>query len=272
MVALSATNIDASDELRSISPEDRNCLFPDETSLLSIHQTYSQTNCLLECTILYAQKSILAAYPNLTEPCIPWYLPFPKSTVPVCDPWMAVQFETIMSQNTTEDVCSYCYPDCQKTIFEQSVTALPFKECDESNLGISELCNVEDPSLATPRIWAQAVIEEYQGVSPVPKYINNIESSTRIFSPDPVLFTKMKRTYKAYERDISVLEVYFDRPTILKFLSQPSQTWVSFFSSIGGLLGLCLGISIVTIFELVWLGMRLTKTYIQPAKRKGRSS
>ena len=36
--------------------------------------------------------------------------------------------------------------------------------------------------------------------------------------------------------------------------------WVDYFANVGGLLGLCIGLSIVTIMELVWLCMRLART------------
>ena len=35
------------------------------------------------------------------------------------------------------------------------------------------------------------------------------------------------------------------------------MTWIDFFSTIGGLLGLVLGMDIITLVELVWLAMRL---------------
>jgi len=41
-----------------------------------------------------------------------------------------------------------------------------------------------------------------------------------------------------------------------------SLGWVDYFANVGGLLGLCIGLSIVTIMELVWLGMRLANAAI----------
>jgi hypothetical protein len=35
------------------------------------------------------------------------------------------------------------------------VTTLPFKTCDESNLGISRFCNLDDENLPEPKIWGQ---------------------------------------------------------------------------------------------------------------------
>jgi hypothetical protein len=267
MVALTAINVDATPDLRDIDPLDRNCLFPDETHMLKFHKTYSQTNCLLECMMLFAQSQLPNVL-NLTESCIPWYLPFPNSSVPMCDPWQAVEFEKQMADQIPKDQCSYCLPDCQNTIFRYSLTSLPFKGCDESNIGISFLCNIEDQDFPQPRIWGQAVLDEYKNANPMPSYISNLISSQRYLSASPIIFTKMERKYKAYEKDIAVLQVYFDSPTVFKFVSQPSQTWIGFFSAIGGLLGLCLGVSIVTIFEILWLAFRLGEKICHPTNRK----
>jgi hypothetical protein len=54
----------------------------------------------------------------------------------------------------------------------------------------------------------------------------------------------------------------------MEYQTFPSQTWISFFSTIGGLLGLCIGLSIVTFIELFWLVLRIAANLIQPQSRK----
>jgi hypothetical protein len=39
--------------------------------------------------------------------------------------------------------------------------------------------------------------------------------------------------------------------------SQPKMTWIDYFSTVGGLMGLVLGMGIVSVIELVWLCLRL---------------
>ena len=70
MIALSATHIDADDGLRSIDPNQRNCLFPDETSMLKLHKSNSKFNCILKCSLFYAQNYFTKLL-NMTIPCIP---------------------------------------------------------------------------------------------------------------------------------------------------------------------------------------------------------
>ncbi len=55
------------------------------------------------------------------------------------------------------------------------------------------------------------------------------------------------------EKDIAILSVYIDKPTLLQFETQASQNWVQFLSNVGGILGLCIGLSIVSIVEISWI-------------------
>ena len=58
-------------------------------------------------------------------------------------------------------------------------------------------------------------------------------------------------------QDIALLEVFFEATTVIQFSTYATQTWADYFANIGGLLGLCIGLSIVTLVELAWLGMKL---------------
>jgi uncharacterized membrane protein len=39
--------------------------------------------------------------------------------------------------------------------------------------------------------------------------------------------------------------------------SQPRMTWIDYFSIVGGLLGLVLGMGIISFVELIWLTLRI---------------
>ena len=262
MIALSATQIDATDDLRSIGPATRNCLFPDETSMLKLHKSYSKSNCILECSLFYAQN-YLAKQLNMTVPCTPWYFPFLDDLGTLCDPWQAITFYQIMFNDVPDDQCVHCLPDCINTIYHPVVTSIPFKTCDESNLGISHFCNLDQPNLPDPKIWGKLVKEELK-IANRSALADNIQSSERVFIRNPIQFTTLETRYNAYEKDIAILHVFFDKPSVFQFVSQPSQTWISFFSAIGGLLGLCLGISLITFIELIWLCLRLGAKVVKP--------
>ena len=92
--------------------------------------------------------------------------------------------------------------------------------------------------------------------------------------------------YNAYEKDIAVVNLYFGDSTAfgkhltyhtlvntgyrlrlpynLAFLSEferaPKMTWLDFISNLGGICGLCLGISFVSVADIIyWFSIRLCK-------------
>ncbi len=50
----------------------------------------------------------------------------------------------------------------------------------------------------------------------------------------------------------------------MEFKSQSSQSWIDYMANVGGLLGLCIGLSIVTVIEIIWLCVRLTIRLMPP--------
>ena len=56
-VKVKAIHMEGKREIQNYSPKERNCYFAEEFKL-DMHQHYSQSNCLLECKIKFASKSI----------------------------------------------------------------------------------------------------------------------------------------------------------------------------------------------------------------------
>ena len=97
---------------------------------------------------------------NLTPPCVPWY--FPRSDISkarLCTPWESLTFREKMDE-TPDDQCDKCLPDCSTTLYHTSITAAPFRKCGFKNLGVSYLCNFERD--LKPPIWGQSVIDQYK--------------------------------------------------------------------------------------------------------------
>jgi hypothetical protein len=67
----------------------------------------------------------------------------------------------------------------------------------------------------------------------------------------------LPKEYDAYNKDFAVLNVFFFTTTVMMFTSQQRQSWIDYFSSVGGALGLCIGMSIITVVELFWLCLRI---------------
>ena len=271
LIGLSATKITGNAEILGIDPKKRKCLFKQENSGLKIHKIYSQSSCLLECAIFYARGKMLETK-NITKSCSPWFLPTSEKFSTICGPWDAVEFEGYFS-NVPDDKCKECLPDCDTVIYEPSVSTIPFRRCDFRNLGVSPLCNLDDILLPEPQIWAKQVLDELSA-SKDNQLINQInyriKSSQRRYFTDiftPGNFNLENDSYNAYEKDIAIVQFYFKTATIMEFETTPSQTWVSFLSTIGGLLGLCIGLSIMTLVEIFWLSLNIVSSFLKPLPR-----
>lgn len=265
MVALSGTIISADDSLRSVIPDVRGCLFTDEYSL-KLYKSYSQANCLFECTLSYSQE-IVRMENNNSMSCTPWFYPFVDDEQNTCNPWLGRNIYNHMEANVPDDKCSYCLPDCNNFVYRHTLSHEPFRPCDDFNFGITPLCNLEnqDPTYK-PVLWGEQVISQltsvFYGDEEMPSYISQIPTNKRVIRNawsliNTTLLSSTATEYDAYQRDIAVVSVYFDSPTVWEFATQASSTWIVFFGNVGGLYGLCIGFSIATVVELVWLMIRI---------------
>jgi amiloride-sensitive sodium channel len=241
LISLTATMIEASPDLRTLVPWRRNCIFNDETQNLTKYNEYTQSNCLLECSLKFAQEKVLA---NSKETCTPWFFPTVKNSTYICDPWSTTDFLNAM-YNTPDSRCRDCLPSCSHTVYSSSVTTLPFRRCSDLNIGVSPLCKIHDKRLPDPKLWRDDDSFKRQLLRKV--------NGKRVLVE-----------YDAYKEDIAMVQVFFEPSAVFLVGSQPSQTWIDYFSSVGGLLGLCLGISIVTFIELFWLAINAAKKLLVP--------
>jgi len=46
---------------------------------------------------------------------------------------------------------------------------------------------------------------------------------------------------------------FFQKSTVLQIGNHPRMTWIDYFSTVGGLLGLVLGIRIISFSEVIWV-------------------
>jgi hypothetical protein len=209
IIALTGSRVDADDSLRSLSVDQRKCQFADENSQMKIHKNYTYSNCMFECSLLYAQN-ILKTTNNVSYYCVPWFFPTAAPGIAACDPWESVQFFDLMLNNIPDDTCSYCLPDCSTTIYDTSITAVPFRRCDSSNVGVSKLCTLDNTKLPFPTKFGRQVINEYSDATVIPGFVRSIQSSERTFASaidGGDIFTKNPLTYDAYDEDIATVQV-----------------------------------------------------------------
>jgi hypothetical protein len=172
-----------------------------------------------------------------------------------------------MTGDMPDDTCSQCLPDCGGTTYEPMITAYPFGVCDFTNIGQTRFCNyISKKKWPMSSKVALQIIREFkedsEGFWPkVPTYLaylsqNYIRINGRDLSKGD-LFKKSPLTYPAFEKDIAWVEVYFRKSSILQIGSQQKMGWIDYFSTVGGLLGLVLGMGIVSFIELIWLCLRM---------------
>ena len=215
------------------------------------------------------------------HPCTPWYFPFNDSSLAnLCDPWKARQFRDFMN-SIPYDACDSCLPDCSTTLYTASVTAAPFRRCDYKNLGVSFLCNFEDQIQGKqihPPIWGESVLNQYlDEINTIPDYLQSLlRHSNKRFFADEKAFGKpifkaanvdvgengtlTRKSYDAYEKDIAMVNFFFETNTVFEYSRDQKMTMVGYLSQMGGLLGLWMGFSFISAIEILyWCTIRLTR-------------
>ena len=216
---LSLTAVDTISEqgIKSLKPEKRKCLFPDEKPL-KLHTNYSQSACLFECALSWAITSSKLS-------CSPWYFPpLTDQLPPICDPWDTQVFMAAL-RRAPRSGCQHCLPDCQATSFSLSASSAPFRPCTSLNTGLSSLCSYS--SIVSPSMASQQVLQQYSHLDQIPQYLHRFrgaDSATRVLSSGS--------SYDAYEDDIAILHVYWDKESIIQFQRALRLTWIDYISQV----------------------------------------
>ena len=120
-----------------------------------------------------------------------------------------------------------------------------------------------------PTKWGHAVLKEYRSRGTIPKYITDaVETNKRSYSVEQRQSSENKehfslnndrnQGYDAYEKDIAMVTFFFESSDSVEFLKQSKTSVIEFISQIGGLLGLCMGFSFISVVELIyWLTFKL---------------
>ena len=68
---------------------------------------------------------------------------------------------------------------------------------------------------------------------------------------------EIPKSYDAYEKDIAMVTFFFETSTVFEFSRDQRLTMVGFISQMGGLLGLWMGFSFISAFEILyWCTLR----------------
>jgi hypothetical protein len=266
VVGLTATIITADDQLQNMDQKSRHCSFQSESISLKIFKNYTQSNCIFECNFDYAQK-------QLEQSCLPWYFPSPDISPNVCDPWQAAQLVEKMS-NVPINQCNHCLPDCKSTIFKARISSAPLQKCQLYNLGRSKFCSLTNDIQFNSELLSGWVETEFQKRFHKKPYFMKkyFPSSQRKIGSSLIhgdIFVTTNKPYNAYDNDIAVVQIFFESAYITKIERSPRMSWIDYFSNVGGIFGLVLGMGILSVFELLWVIVRyfLVLRSLYPSKR-----
>ena len=266
-ITLTSSKITADSNMKSLDPIKRNCLFNDEYQNLQVHKEYSYLNCKLECILTFTQNEIYKKYGQF---CQPWYFPTNNDSITTCGPWEQFDFFDIMNNKIPNNLCSLCLPDCEKTTYLPSITQMPFQDCDITNIGVSNFCKFNNKKLLpmTDKLSNQILadlIALNNGSDNLPAYLHTLKSINRTHAKtvkNGDVFSKISTIFDPFQKDIAVLKIIFEKPTVLYIGSQSKMTWIDYLSTVGGLLGLVLGMGFISFVEIFWICLRIVSVWI----------
>lgn len=84
---------------------------------------------------------------------------------------------------------------------------------------------------------------------------------------------RLKDVVLEYTRDnILSMEIFFADNAVTKVVKDEKLSFIWYIAAIGGILGLCMGMSVITFFELLWYSMKVCKVFGTNTTRRFRES
>ena len=294
-----SVKVQALQEIRDFVPEKRNCYFPDEYSL-EMHKLYSQSNCILECKVKYANACmktcmnsedscncrnvpiLFDAIWDMKDSCTPWFYPVTDNkTVQMCNPWNMLKFIKIIDDDIPEEACKYCLPECTTTVYETATSYAKYQKCDHTNTGTNTLCDMVNETM-NPAPWTYLAQNEFANASPngsLPWYLQTDSTKWKVLHDRKTKFPDQRRkvtdigtensalfiselkenpTYNAFENDIGTVNIFFGKSYTTRYIKKNRMSEIDFLAQVGGAVGLAMGISIISLVELIyWFTLRL---------------
>jgi len=287
-ISLNAYVIDAEDSIRSMSVEQRKCLYPDEGEL-HWFDYYTESNCYLDC---WWNK----AYDVCG--CVPWHIPALHGA-PTCYSLGNLCFQTIVkkyqSEENANELGCKCLPACKHVDYEISVESQYSEHiyrwcimndgtwnddgpgCFEYQGGLNDYVTTVLDKGAKPKgldryfnladyivdaeniLYQQDPIFDYEPYYKVDFKCNKIDDDENACSRADgfkILSTAMKHR----QSDFITISMYFP-PTQKKTSRSTKVPRMSFsdkVSWIGGNLGLFTGFSLLSGFEIIyWVFLKI---------------
>ena len=178
---------------------------------------------------------------STTCKCFPWYIPrsaTEKEKLPLCGRIGNRCFAKQLKRHHDETTyCKHCKDDCTMVHFFSTLQREPFSTNQQER---DILFNPEKSTgiLSNYLIDPKRVFTDDLNRN-ITKFFYNLSSDEA--------FAKTR-----FQRDIAVLNFFFDTPIITLIQLELKTTMFDMISAVGGTLGLFTGISVITIAEIGW--------------------
>ena len=216
--------LETSSNFDNLPIDQRNCKLPHETSGFKLFQEYTQKGCEIECA---AKKAMTFCK------CLPWHYPNNFSSLPMCDMFGGFCFNEIMSDEVFYKGCKLeCLPNCQEISLSLWQRSAP--------LNIEDLCK-------DGTFFDKFFEQNLQRLFAFEHYRSMVQEQ-RI--PDLAISLSNGSLCREYIwKYISFVSVESATESISKSQLDRSTSFIDQLRIIGGNLGLCVGMSVVGMFE-----------------------
>ena len=216
--------LETSPDFDNLDVEKRECKLPRETSRFRLFNEYSQKGCEIECA---AWKASSFCH------CLPWYYPNDFMSLPMCDMFGGFCFNQIMSNEVYYKSCkSECLADCQEIslfIWQKTVP-----------LNIVELCK---DGTYFDRFFEQ----NFQKIFAFEHYQILVQEQ---YIPDlATRFSNGSLCLEYVRKYISLVSVESPTENVAKSQLDKRLYFIDQLGIIGGNLGVCVGMSVIGMFE-----------------------
>ena len=264
-VSVTAEVTVADEKVRGMSPERRNCLLKPEVETdlyeMKMFNEYKKSSCLLECQA----EELIKRYE-----CLPYYMPslplhfinqfLPSNQSIDCSfSQLRAMANDIAKLSALGDgsefrglisglSCPACPDECEATVYSAQVSTAKFQD-----IGNFFYRNLFRKGTAGKPVINKQIFKEYE------TFFNRVFGSvevqgppTEIKDPRPEEKGCMERTVRNKISKMTYLHVYFKSFGMTKFARKESFGWQDLIAFFGGIVGLCMGFSLLSGAELLY--------------------
>ena len=228
--------VETTEEFEKYDVTKRKCKLPYETDRFNMSKIYTKDGCELECAI----DSAL----NICK-CLPWYYPNNFTITPICDMFGGKCFDMIMSDERHYKKCNKtCLEDCKGTTY----VSFPFKE--EINIG--NICR--EPLFND---FFKKLNKRYENIH----WFEHLTEGKWEGNSDGI-----ELCHDYVKKYISIVTIETPTSTVVKNIRDQAVTLPDWIILIGGFLGLFCGISILSIFEIIFFCLKIIQLFCLSGK------